>query len=604
MLRILDLTTGGSEALTVGADPSWKSNTTTAGSTASGNNIDQASPGTSTCAYIISGEIWLVDSQTDQRSAITAGTNYNYLDWSPDGFRLLAISDDQRVDFVNVLTGNINPIGRVSKGRLVKPSWSPDGQKVFFQDFTNDTFQTRVVDTSGKSLLAVDNPLMCPIWAQNGEILYYFDGYGQDQSFWQHDFTDQTTTLVFSYGKTHDFGLSIEACYVSKSSPWFTVWNYWSEGTGQVIILNTLGDERIIFTPESDDSGGDPLGDWSPDGKQFVFQSGNTFWASMAPIYYYDVETQETTTLWQEGGLNPRWSPDGKMIAFTTWKGGLNLIEVASQQLQTLLSDAPENMLHEYLGWGGQQIGYFATEEMEPSWSPNGSQIILTYPEGFYILDVATGDQQWIDQGISPKWQPIPLKVEPTATPTAVPPTSTNIPTITATPIPTDTQIPDPAMLLTDSEISEESPNRFSGMGFIILITLVVGGAISIFVVIQRRKRRQSGIKPAYPEPAPVPPAQSATAQLVGIQGVPQGQTTAVFDGFLIGRSSDCDLQLPDPSVSRIHAKLRFALNTWYLQDQGSQSGTLLNGERIDSTIIKDGDRIRINDFEFRFQTG
>lgn len=93
-----------------------------------------------------------------------------------------------------------------------------------------------------------------------------------------------------------------------------------------------------------------------------------------------------------------------------------------------------------------------------------------------------------------------------------------------------------------------------------------------------------------------------ATTQLIGIQGKLKGQRISVFDSFLIGRSSESNLRLTDPRVSRLHAKFCFALNTWHLQDQGSQSGALVNGEWVDSTRLENGDHICIADFEFEFR--
>ncbi len=148
-----------------------------------------------------------------------------------------------------------------------------------------------------------------------------------------------------------------------------------------------------------------------------------------------------------------------------------------------------------------------------------------------------------------------------------------------------------------------ESQNKLIKIGFILLIALIAGGVVGAIVLFQHRKRSHSGVKAAYPVPAPILPSQPTAAQIIGIQGALKGQRISIFDSFLIGRSSECDLKLSDPKISRLHAKLRFALNSWYLQDQGSQSGTLVNGAWIDSAKLEDGDRIRFADFEFEFRT-
>ena len=52
---------------------------------------------------------------------------------------------------------------------------------------------------------------------------------------------------------------------------------------------------------------------------------------------------------------------------------------------------------------------------------------------------------------------------------------------------------------------------------------------------------------------------------------------------FTIGRGSDCDLVLRDPSVSLRHAELRRAGEAWLLADTGSTNGTRVNGWRVKS---------------------
>ena len=47
---------------------------------------------------------------------------------------------------------------------------------------------------------------------------------------------------------------------------------------------------------------------------------------------------------------------------------------------------------------------------------------------------------------------------------------------------------------------------------------------------------------------------------------------------FLLGRSPECDLALPNMTVSWRHAELRRAADGWVLTDLGSTNGTRVNG--------------------------
>lgn len=51
---------------------------------------------------------------------------------------------------------------------------------------------------------------------------------------------------------------------------------------------------------------------------------------------------------------------------------------------------------------------------------------------------------------------------------------------------------------------------------------------------------------------------------------------------------------LGDPAVSRWHADLRVgpATGLWRLRDLGSTNGTRVNGWRIDTAVVRPGDRV------------
>lgn len=64
----------------------------------------------------------------------------------------------------------------------------------------------------------------------------------------------------------------------------------------------------------------------------------------------------------------------------------------------------------------------------------------------------------------------------------------------------------------------------------------------------------------------------------------------------VIGRGSDADVRLSDQAVSRRHAEVRVANGGVLVSDLQSTNGTLLNGARITTAALSDGDEVRIGE--------
>ncbi len=63
---------------------------------------------------------------------------------------------------------------------------------------------------------------------------------------------------------------------------------------------------------------------------------------------------------------------------------------------------------------------------------------------------------------------------------------------------------------------------------------------------------------------------------------------------MLLGRSTECDLLIPDPSVSRRHAQLFFRDGKWILVDLDSKNGTYINGVQVQRAELLPGDVVAL----------
>ena len=84
------------------------------------------------------------------------------------------------------------------------------------------------------------------------------------------------------------------------------------------------------------------------------------------------------------------------------------------------------------------------------------------------------------------------------------------------------------------------------------------------------------------------------------------GQQIGEFEGkedteISIGRSPGCIVRLPDTSVSRLHAIIRYTdENIWLIEKKTTSNTLLLNGEEIENAILEGGEEIFVSNFTLR----
>jgi pSer/pThr/pTyr-binding forkhead associated (FHA) protein len=70
----------------------------------------------------------------------------------------------------------------------------------------------------------------------------------------------------------------------------------------------------------------------------------------------------------------------------------------------------------------------------------------------------------------------------------------------------------------------------------------------------------------------------------------------------IMGRRKDCDLRIPLDAVSRKHCRIFTEKDTLKIRDLNSRNGTIINGQTIEETLVKPGDRLTIGPLTFVMQ--
>jgi pSer/pThr/pTyr-binding forkhead associated (FHA) protein len=69
-----------------------------------------------------------------------------------------------------------------------------------------------------------------------------------------------------------------------------------------------------------------------------------------------------------------------------------------------------------------------------------------------------------------------------------------------------------------------------------------------------------------------------------------------------IGRKSENDLAFPEEkTISGRHCEIYQEGKDWFIKDQGSTNGVLVNGKKVESTALKEGDQIKLGNKIFTF---
>ena len=227
-------------------------------------------------AYVVNGELKIVDSDGAETRAITTGRGALSPAWSPSGeavvFTVLGNTGTQ-VQELDVRTGRTRRISQIRAGLNITPVYQPNGNAILYARGTGNG--TDLV------LAALDST----------EPKRITIGRGTDNT--QPSYSPDGTQIAFISGRS---------------------------GTPQVYIMDADGSNIQLLTtfkPGVRSYRASP--DWSPDGRAIAYEQQN----GNFQVWMIDLRDRVPKQLTSEGeNEDPSWAPDGRHIVFTSSRGG------------------------------------------------------------------------------------------------------------------------------------------------------------------------------------------------------------------------------------------------------------------------------------------
>lgn len=332
----------------------------------------------------------------------TDGTGLQLLRTFPDISGLALSPDGGRIRFTDYATGTIWEAGsdgsnprRVltdEKDGMWVGTWSSDGKYFFFLGWDGDRFNLWVASEEHhwwrkppppRQLTFGPLSMWAPALSKDGRQIYAVASASHGE----------LSVYDSKIGQFIPYMSGISACYLDFSKDGqFVAYVSYPEGTLWRGRLDGT-DQRQLTIP--------PMGvihpRWSPDGKLIAFEgrSGGERRniATASRIYVISAEGGGPMLLptGDQGASDPTWSPDGSAIAYASGRGPtrkLLIFNLATQKKTELPGSA----------------GYWS-----PRWSPNGKSLVAmagNYPNKLAVFSFAT--QTWRDLPVGhfnfPKW--------------------------------------------------------------------------------------------------------------------------------------------------------------------------------------------------------
>lgn len=313
----------------------------------------------------VDGDVWVLDVASGKETKLTENA-FNPA-FSRDGKRIAVDASwagPRRIWVLDREGHNPQQITTDTSEEVIHlaPSWSPDGDKIVFQNLVRTKFDIRMVNLQSKQMVWIANDAfrnLRPSWSPSGRFIYFSSDRGGGVNVWRVPLTRDGSVDGSPQQLTTGAGQDVEvaASPDGRKLAFATLRqnaDLWELPVSPQTGLPSGPPQALVSTTREDSRGA-----WSPDEKMIAFNSDRVGDMNIWLFSLADSNARQLTT-GPGGDFQPNWSPDAKSIVFFSSRSGTPNIwaaDVASGALKALTSNAGVNV-NPFFSPDGKRIAY------------------------------------------------------------------------------------------------------------------------------------------------------------------------------------------------------------------------------------------------------